>query len=66
EGHHIIFWILGGPTDLDNLTLLCERHHRLVHCGGWEVRMGGDARPDFIPPAYLDPLRRPRRNTVHV
>jgi hypothetical protein len=66
EGHHIVFWILGGPTDLDNLTLLCERHHRLIHCGGWEVRMGGDGRPDFIPPDYLDPLRRPRRNTVHL
>ncbi|MCU1687975.1 MAG: endonuclease, partial [Amycolatopsis sp.] len=66
DGHHIVFWILGGPTDLDNLTLLCERHHRLIHCGGWEVRMGGDGRPDFIPPTYLDPLRRPRRNTLHV
>ncbi|WP_297536640.1 HNH endonuclease signature motif containing protein, partial [Amycolatopsis sp.] len=57
---------LGGPTDLNNLTLLCERHHRLIHCGGWEVRMGGDGRPDFIPPDYLDPLRRPRRNTCHL
>jgi plasmid stabilization system protein ParE len=66
DGHHIVYWILGGPTNLNNLTLLCERHHRLVHCGGWEVRMGGDGRPDFIPPAYLDPLRRPRRNTVHL
>jgi hypothetical protein len=66
DGHHIVYWILGGPTNLDNLTLLCERHHRLVHCGGWEVRMGGDGRPDFIPPAHLDPLRRPRRNTMHL
>ncbi|WP_297536556.1 HNH endonuclease signature motif containing protein, partial [Amycolatopsis sp.] len=49
DGHHIVYWILGGPTDLNNLTLLCERHHRLIHCGGWEVRMGGDGRPDFIP-----------------
>jgi hypothetical protein len=66
DGHHIVYWILGGPTDLDNLTLLCERHHRLIHCGGWEVRMGGDGRPDFIPPDHLDPLRRPRRNTCHL
>jgi len=66
DGHHIVPWILGGFTDLDNLTLLCARHHRLVHCGGWEVRMGTDGKPDFIPPNYLDPLRRPRRNTVHL
>ncbi|WP_297543109.1 HNH endonuclease signature motif containing protein [Amycolatopsis sp.] len=66
EGHHIVFWANGGQTNFENLTLLCERHHRLVHCGGREVRMGGDGRPDFIPPAYLDPLRRPRRNTCHV
>jgi hypothetical protein len=29
--HHIEPWALGGPTDLDNLTLLCRRHHRLIH-----------------------------------
>jgi Domain of unknown function (DUF222) len=66
DGHHVIYWILGGPTDIGNLTLLCARHHRLIHCGGWEVRMAPDGKPDFIPPDYLDPLRRPRRNTVHL
>jgi hypothetical protein len=65
EGHHIVFWADGGKTNYENLTLLCGRHHRLIHCGGWEVRMGGDGRPDFIPPDYLDPLRNPRRNTMH-
>jgi hypothetical protein len=65
EGHHIVFWADGGRTNYENLTLLCGRHHRLIHCGGWEVRMGGDGRPDFIPPDYLDPLRNPRRNTMH-
>jgi hypothetical protein len=66
DGHHVIYWILGGPTDLGNLTLLCERHHRLIHTSDWEIRMGTDGKPDFIPPAYLDPLRRPRRNTFHL
>jgi hypothetical protein len=28
--------------------------------------MGVDGRPDFIPPQYLDPLQRPRRNTIHL
>jgi len=31
EIHHIIPWALGGPTNLDNLTLLCSRHHHLHH-----------------------------------
>jgi hypothetical protein len=35
--HHIVHWIDGGPTDLDNLILLCFRHHRMVHEGGWRL-----------------------------
>ena len=31
EIHHIIPWLLGGPTNLDNLTLLCSKHHHLHH-----------------------------------
>lgn len=37
DGHHIIHWVDGGPTDLDNLVLLCRRHHRCVHEEGWQV-----------------------------
>lgn len=28
---HVIDWDQGGPTDLDNLRLLCRRHHRHRH-----------------------------------
>ena len=31
EIHHIVPWAEGGRTDLDNLTLLCSRHHHLHH-----------------------------------
>jgi len=31
EGHHIQHWSQGGPTRLDNLVLLCSRHHHQVH-----------------------------------
>jgi hypothetical protein len=29
--HHGIWWSRGGPTDHDNLYLLCPRHHTRVH-----------------------------------
>ena len=31
DAHHIEPWATGGPTSLDNLRLLCRRHHRKVH-----------------------------------
>ncbi len=31
DAHHIVHWADGGPTSLDNLTLLCRRHHRVAH-----------------------------------
>jgi hypothetical protein len=37
DGHHLVHWIDGGPTDLDNCVLLCKRHHRMVHEGGWQL-----------------------------
>jgi hypothetical protein len=33
EAHHLLHWAFGGETDLDNLGLLCERHHGKVHHG---------------------------------
>lgn len=40
--HHVIFWDDLGPTDLDNLLPLCERHHHMVHEGGWRLTMTPD------------------------
>jgi uncharacterized protein DUF222/HNH endonuclease len=37
DGHHLRHWAHGGETRLDNLLLLCRRHHRLVHEGGYHV-----------------------------
>ena len=31
EGHHIEHWSRGGETKLDNLCLLCNRQHQLLH-----------------------------------
>jgi hypothetical protein len=37
--HHVVHWAHGGATQLDNLTLLCSFHHKLVHEGGWKVQL---------------------------
>ncbi|MFC7242858.1 DUF222 domain-containing protein [Catellatospora aurea] len=66
QGHHIRHWADGGPTDLDNAVLLCGHHHRVVHHDDWQVRVGHDRRPEFIPPSYVDAARLPRRNTFHL
>lgn len=31
DAHHVISWHVGGPTELDNLTLLCRTHHTRTH-----------------------------------
>ncbi|MDQ1743986.1 MAG: hypothetical protein QOE23_2325 [Pseudonocardiales bacterium] len=61
ERHHIIPWREGGQTDLDNLCLLCDFHHDRIDTGGWQVTMR-DGVPWFIPPSWIDPDQRPRRN----
>lgn len=31
QAHHLVHWADGGPSDLHNAALLCQRHHTLVH-----------------------------------
>jgi hypothetical protein len=38
DAHHIRHWAEGGDTSLENLTLLCTHHHRLLHEGGFRIR----------------------------
>ena len=37
EPHHIEWFSRGGATDIDNLALLCERCHHLIHDDGWQL-----------------------------
>jgi len=46
DTHHIKRWKPDrGPTDLDNLCLLCVHHHHLVHQGDWT--MSGNANEEL-------------------
>jgi hypothetical protein len=40
--HHIVPWAVGGPTELSNLTSLCEAHHVIVHERGLMVSRATD------------------------
>ena len=53
DAHHIRHWADGGETKLSNLVLLCRRHHRLLHEGGFKVRMGADGEVQFFHPRGL-------------
>jgi hypothetical protein len=50
EAHHIVPWEFGGPTDLDNLVLICSFHHKLVHEHGWMVSLKPDGTTEWRGP----------------
>ncbi|PZS02256.1 MAG: HNH endonuclease [Pseudonocardiales bacterium] len=60
EAHHIMHWADGGTTALDNLVLLCTRHHHTVHAQGWRIALAR-GRPEFTAPGDTTP----RRNHLH-
>lgn len=61
EKHHIRAWQDGGPTNLDNLCLVCDYHHDHHLQQGWTIVMR-DGLPYYRPPAWKDPERKPIRN----
>lgn len=66
HSHHLVWFSRGGRTEIDNLVLLCRRHHRAVHEGGWTIEGDpagelGFVRPDGCP---LDGSPAPLRADV--
>lgn len=66
--HHLREWLADeGTTDLENLTLLCSRHHTLIHDEGIRLRRRASGAieavmPDgfvLIPAPHLDPGAEP-------
>ena len=60
-GHHLKHWVHGGTNEPPNLTLLCNRHHWMVHEGNWQIVRGDDGRMLTIPPTvtFGPPARGP-------
>ncbi len=59
EVHHIVPWIDNGITDINNLTLACGAHHHLIDRSDWHSVMLTSGQPAWVPPASIDPERRP-------
>ena len=50
DAHHMHHWADGGKHVMENLVLLCRRHHRKVHEEGWRLVVVGDGDIDAVPP----------------
>ena len=50
EAHHIEEWLSGGPTDIDNLVLVCKSCHHNIHDDGWTVHRNQNGTYELRPP----------------
>ena len=72
EPHHIRWHSRGGPTDINNLALLCERCHHLTHDDGWQLHRDKhrhrlrppSTRPPSTPPPRRGTTSSPQRTPI--
>ena len=67
EPHHIEWFSRGGPTDIDNLALLCERCHHLIHDDNWQLHHDNGHHkldPPVRPPGDRAAPPNPQRNPI--
>ena len=67
HAHHITPWMLGGLTDVDQMLMLCQHHHVMVHAAGITItkyrdrsgyrftRVGGEPITAQHPSQYSNP-----------
>ena len=53
DAHHLQHWADGGKHVMDNLVLLCRRHHRMVHEEGWQLIITADGQIHAVPPQLI-------------
>lgn len=59
DAHHVISWIDGGETKIENLVLLCKRCHRDLHAGHWNIHITNGI-VEVTRPAWATPDPVPR------
>jgi hypothetical protein len=65
DAHHVDEWERDdGPTDIDNLCLLCSTHHTLLHKPGWHTKLTPDQTLEVTTPDGRV-LRGPPREHLH-
>jgi hypothetical protein len=62
--HHVQGWKATRRTDINQLTLACGPHNRLVERGGFTTRKNAHGDTEWIPAAHLD-RGQPTTNTFH-
>ena len=60
DAHHLFHWRKGGPTNHDNLGMLCNRHHHIVHRERVQVKLLPNADMHFTWPDGRHRETRPR------
>ena len=60
HAHHVQHWADGGRTDLDNLVLVCGRHHTLIHTLAFRLTLHADRRLEVATAAGAPVLHHPR------
>jgi hypothetical protein len=43
-------WEDGGPTNLQNLVLLCSKHHHVIHLADWRLELRPDGTLEVTDP----------------
>jgi Domain of unknown function (DUF222)/HNH endonuclease len=59
NAHHIEPWTPRGPTDVDNLVLLCVHHHARIHTREWSMRGNANGELTFVGPSGRVMTSRP-------
>ncbi len=61
QAHHVQPWWAGGTTSIDNIALLCGRHHRKLHGAGWHAKLLPDATFELTDPQGHTRQTKPAR-----
>ena len=65
RAHHIIWWSKNGPTDLDNLVLVCDDCHHKIHDHGWQVYQHPETGKYHLkPPNPTNPTQSQKRHAT--